>query len=132
MCDRDEQRVYYIGGTSSMFPINKCEYLDLAKNQWIRLPNTTEKHGDWPLVWKHPDHKDILLVASHRANTMESYDLRESWKLEATRQYDSGWSLVYGHSNRYPMHGASLMDVFHLQGNYGNYGRLLRFNDHQL
>lgn len=138
--DRNEKRVYCVGGSNLSFPVNKVEYLDLAKNQWIRLPNTTEKHSNWPLVWKDPHHRDVLMVASYYANSLESYDLRESWKLEATRQYESGWSMVYGPEDTYPMYDKCLKDVFRDSSCLGYYkrepykfnGRLLRFSDDYL
>merc|ERR1712242_65130 len=61
--DRD-QRVFCVGGINFGFPVNKAEYLDLAKNQWIRLPDTKRKHGHWPLVWKQSTHNDVLYVGS--------------------------------------------------------------------
>ena len=138
--DRDEKRVYCVGGSNLSFPVNKCEYLDLAKNQWIRLPNTTEKHSNWPVCFKHPHHRHVLCVASSYANAFETYDLRESWKLEATRQYENGWSMVYGPDDTYPMYDGCLKDVFRDEKSLGYWkrephkfnGRLLRFNDNYL
>ena len=76
--DKLNKKIYNIGGNTSGFSINKSEYYDLTKNEWYRLPNTSMKHGYHPLVWLHPNNKNILIITSYIENCMESYDLRMS------------------------------------------------------
>merc|ERR1712176_1508278 len=102
--DKMEQRVYCVGGNESGYPMNKCEYYDLVRNEWFRIPNTCAKHGYFPLVWKHPTHKDVLLIASIAANSIEMYDVRTATLLQYTRQFNEGWATMYGKTTSYPMY----------------------------
>ena len=34
------KKIYNIGVNTSGFSINECQYYDLTKNEWYRLPNT--------------------------------------------------------------------------------------------
>eukprot|EP01084_Bolivina_argentea_P062521 114350_1 len=110
--DKIDKTVFCIGGNESNFPVNKAEYFDLERNEWFRLPNTSLKHGWMPMVWKHPNNKNILFIASYMTNSIEMYDLRDAMKAQYTKQFNYGWSTIYSLQNNYPMYQSSLQDLF--------------------
>ena len=133
--DKFDKKIYCVGGNESSFGINKCEYYDLEQNQWFRLPNTTQKHGNKPLLYKHPNNKNILIIASCITNCIETYDLRSATAVQYTRNFNFGWNCIYGQQDQYPMYQKSLAEMFDVKFNHNAYrnakcsDRLLRFID---
>ena len=131
--DKMEQRVYCAGGNESGFAVNKCEYYDLRQNQWFRIPNTCGKHGFFPLIWKHPKDKNLLMIASIAMNSIEMYDTRSAMAVQYTQLFNEGWITMYGDKTACPMYQKTVSELFRtpFRKGWNMYcpQRLLRFED---
>ena len=83
--DGDTKRVYTAGGSDYFHATAKlCEYYDIYKNNWYRLPNISERAENVAL-WKNGD----MLYCSLQ-DRIEYYDLREVVNITS---YNSGWKV---------------------------------------
>ena len=66
---------------------------------------------------------------------MERYDLRCAVALQYSRNFDFGWSVIYGQQTQFPMYNSRIQDMFRVDFKYDKpvhakcAERLLRFND---